>query len=165
VLRHNLLGELLPVSQTTASTVQGKSAQSGVVFESQVPTESLAPTDIVSDLKMRPAAAGFIGNHQKIEKSPIFAQKQTVLDHSRSADDVDTSPLPTTIATSIEMRLEMAAFTENHENHRKPPIFNQKHPKTLVMELFNWENNSESLPTKYIPPTKHPCTISGFFFH
>jgi hypothetical protein len=71
-----------PTSTTTASTSDPpaatghkKSALLRAAFNLQVPTESPAPTCIVTALETRSALTGFAKNHQKIEKSPIFNKK------------------------------------------------------------------------------------------
>lgn len=62
-------------SQLSASTGHEKSALLHAIFGSQLPTESLVLTSIVTHLKTRPESAGFVENRQKIEKLHIFNQR------------------------------------------------------------------------------------------
>lgn len=121
--------------QSTASTGHEKSVFQRAVFKSQVPMESLAPTTIVSALKTRSASTGFAENYQKVEKSPVFAQKvpePIVLGHSKCADNIDTHPGPTTIIPNLETHSELTGFVKNFQKVKKSPIFAQKAPEPIV---------------------------------
>ena len=97
------------------STGHGKCTLMCAVFESQAPMEFPVHTSIITSFETRPATAGFMNIHQKLENSYIY-----------------------------------------------PNIS----PESLVSGHFNWEINTESLPTQSIAPTKHPCdpsTGSSYF--
>jgi hypothetical protein len=153
----------LPATTPTASSspiqypnAHEKSALLRAIFESQPPTESPAPTAIVTDFKTRPESTDFIKNCLNIEKGLIFAQKAPepiFSGHSQCANNIDTSAAPSTISTGLEMRLEMATFMKNHKNHRKSPI----------LGCFKGLDIAKSLPAPSIAPTKHPCSLSDLF--
>ena len=92
-----------PTTSTTASSPQPsasskhkKSVLSCAVFTSQQPTESLAPTCIVTAQETRLELADFTENHQKTEKSANFNQnhsKLPVLERLDWADDATELPL------------------------------------------------------------------------
>ena len=128
--------------------------------------ESLPLTTIVSALETRSASTGFAENYQKVEKSPVFAQKAPepiVSGHSKCADDVDMPLALTTISTALKMHLETAAFMKNHKNHRKSAIFTKNYPKSPILGCFKRANNAEPLLAPSILPMKHPCDLSSLF--
>ena len=151
-------------SQPTQSTEHQKSVLLRAVFESQLSTESPVSTTIVTALKTRPESTSSAKNYEKVEKLPIFTQKDAepiVLDHSKCADNIYMSPAYTSIVTNLELRSATAVFMKNHQ---KSPIFIQNDPESLISGHFNWEINTESLPTQSIAPTKHPCDLSSSYF-
>ena len=121
---------------------------------------------------MRPATAGFIEKQQNDKISPIFAQKALepiVSGCYKCTIDISSSPVPATVTPAFEMRSTTVLFIKNRQNHRNSTIFSQNHLISPVSELFNWNNNEESLPMLPIAPTKHPCDMSedflkNFFF-
>jgi hypothetical protein len=70
---------------------------------------------------------------------------------------------PTIVITGLKTRPASARFTNNHQKVENSLIFTQNHPESLISCHSNSADITESLPTQYIPPTKHPCTFSGFF--
>ena len=134
-----------------------KSAPLHTVFELQAPLESPASTTIVTGFKTRSESAGFTENNQKVEKSAIFTQKvleTIVLGHSKCPDDIDSSPVSTTIVPAIEICSALASFMKKHQKVKKLTIF------TLEPHVLT----SLGLPPPSIAPTKHPCNQSGLHF-
>jgi hypothetical protein len=148
-------------SQPPANIAHGKSASLHAVFEPQLPTESSELTTIISDLKTRPDAANFMGNHHKIEKSPFFDQKAPEIDSIHPVSASVTSSALTTIITALERAQRRPILWITTKNLKKPLIFNQKDRKSLISELFKWEIHVELLPTPSVAPTKHPCDMSS----
>ena len=70
----------------------------------------------------------------------------------------------TIIIKSFKTRPESASFTNNHQKVENSLIFTKNHPESLISCHFDWAVNSESLSVQYIPPTKHPCTLSSLVF-
>jgi hypothetical protein len=159
----SLLQVLDPSHPPTLSRHE-KSALLCAVFESQPPTGSLAPTTFVTGLKTRSASTGFTENNQNVEKSPIFAQKAPepiVSSHSNCADDISSLPTPTTIVTALETHSVTVGLTQKRPKMRILTNFNQNHLKSLVLDHFNWADDTESLSIPPIAPTKHPCDLPG----
>jgi hypothetical protein len=145
--------------QALPNTGHEKRAYLHAVFESQLPTRSLALTTIISDFKTRSETASFIETHQKLENSPFFTQKPSeslVSGGSNWEDNAESSPAPTTITSALETSSASADFIKNHQK------IDQKHPKLPISAHFYLYNGTNSLPTQYISPTKHPCNMSSY---
>jgi hypothetical protein len=143
-----------------------RSALLRAVFELKPPTESPAPTAVVTVFKTRPESADFMGNCQNIENSLNFIQRPPELLIStpfKWTDKSGLSPEPTTIVTALETRSTTANFVKIYQKVEKSNILTKNHQKSPVSEPFNWARNTESLLAQYIPPTKHPCTLSVSF--
>ena len=144
-----------------ASPEHEKSARLCAVFESKLPTGSLASSTIVSASKMRLESSNFTKISQNIENQPIFIQNSTeplVSDHSKCEDDFESPQVPTTIFTAFETRSETAEFMEKH---KKTPIHIQKPPELLVSRHLNWADDAAELPISSTVPTKQPRDLSG----
>jgi len=157
---------ILTASSSPISAAIGhkKSAFLHAILGSQPPTESLAFTSIVTVLKMRSESTEFMKNCQKVEKSLNLAQKDlqlVVSGHSNCANGIYSFPVTTTIVTALKTHSALAISTKNYENIENSLIFNQHHPKSLILECSNWGDDTKLLPTPSILPTKHPCAISG----
>jgi hypothetical protein len=89
-------------SQPIPSSRHEKSVLLRAIFDSQSSTESPAPTSIVTALKTRSAPANFVENCQKLEKQPIFTQKEAeslISTRFRWADDANELPISSMAAT------------------------------------------------------------------
>jgi hypothetical protein len=65
-------------------------------------------------------------------------------------------PAPTTITTCTRTRPPSSDFVENGQKVENSPIFNQnhpEHPKSPVLDHFNWADEASELPTSYLAPT------------
>jgi hypothetical protein len=150
-----------PTLTTTASsslipypTGQEKIALLRAILEPQPRMESPAPTSVAITLKMRPESASLMENHQILEKSPIFTQNPPEPLSAGSfnwEEDTDSLSAPTTIDTAFETRSATALFMKNQ---RKSTIFNQDHPKSLILD----ENTTDFRSTATNEPPSEPAT-------
>jgi len=147
-------------SQSPPSSRLEKSALLRSVFDSQASMELTASTTIVTASKTRSESSDFMENHQKVENSSIFTQKDPkslVSSHSRWTDNICLLLLSTTVIPALETRSTTTYFMKIHQELENSPISTKTAPESLVSGCFF----TYFLPTPSIAPTKHPCNSSG----
>ena len=91
----------------------------------------------------------------------ITEKKSALLRAVFASQQPTGSPAPTYIVTSQEMRSESTDFTENYQKVEKSANFIQNHPKSPVLEHFDWASDAAELPLLSTTPTKQPRDFSG----
>ena len=130
-------------SELPAATGHEKSTIASVIFESQTPMVSPAPTSIVTALETRSESVDSMKIHQKTENSPTFTQKVMepfVSDNYKCADDTYTPPALATIIQDFKTHSEKSSFTENDRNVEK----------SAILTHFSWADDSEPLHSPFI---------------
>ena len=122
-----------------------------------------ASTTIDSDNERCSASTNYTETIQKVENQLIFTQKATepiISGCYKCTNTVDSFLEPTTISTASKTRSASTSFVKNYRKLEKSIIFAKKDPEPLILGRFKWANDSESLETPFILPTKHPCNLS-----
>jgi hypothetical protein len=115
-------------SQAPAISVHEKSTLSHVVFESNLSTESLVPTPIVTALETRQEMAGFSEKHEKVDNSHFFTQNtpETPVPSFYDAT-VSISPIGTDVRAQIVcIEPELPVSSARQENGKTGFLVNAR---------------------------------------